>query len=124
MKTDFNDLTHLIIKCAYEVHHTLGCGFLERVYQNALMFELQANQVEYKAYHPLRINYKGQNIGNYYADIIVEDKVIVELKAIEGIEEIHKLQLLNYLKATGLEVGLLINFGTLSMQIKRVINNR
>jgi GxxExxY protein len=105
------DLTDRIIGCFYEVYNTLGYGFLEKVYERSLMVEiLQANLVA-RNQIPVKVRYKGECVGNYYADIVVNDTVIIEIKALESIAREHELQLVNYLKATDIEVGLLLNFG-------------
>jgi GxxExxY protein len=105
------DLTEKIIKCFYEVYNKLGFGFLEKVYERALCIELSANGLVVKSQQPIQVHYKGLSVGDYYADIIVNDCIIVELKAAETIVEEHELQLINYLKATNMEIGLLLNFG-------------
>lgn len=112
------ELTEKIIKCAFEVHNVLGSGFLEKVYENALVIELHRNGLKALSQVPISVFYKGEVIGEYTADIVVGEKVIIELKAIEEIVDIHEIQLKNYLKATGIEVGLLINFGK-SVEVKR-----
>ena len=117
-KYQYKDLTEEIIKCALEVHNVLSYGFLEKVYENALIAELRRSGLKAISQMPINVFYKGENVGEYAADIVVEDKVIIELKAIEKIMDIHELQLKNYLKATGIEVGLLINFGK-SLEVKR-----
>ena len=111
-------LTEKIIRCALEVHTVLGIGFLEKVYENALLNELRTQGLSAKSQELIKVNYKGIVVGDYAADIIVDSRVIVELKAIEKLADIHELQLKNYLKATGIEVGLLINFGK-SIEVKR-----
>lgn len=105
------ETTDKIIKAYYKVYNSLGYGFLERVYENALFIELTDMGLACEKQRPIDIFYKGTKVGNYFADIIVEDKVILELKAAEGIVEEHEFQLVNYLKATEIEVGLLLNFG-------------
>lgn len=114
----FEDLTGKIISCAYKVHNTLGAGFLEKVYENALMIELQKAGLNVQQQSNIPVYYDGALVGDYYADIIVEGKVILELKAIENLAAIHEVQLVNYLKGTKLEIGLLINFGS-SIEVKR-----
>ena len=114
----WQELTENIIKCAFEVHCVLGSGFLEKVYENALVDELARAGLKAVPQQPIEVVFKGKNVGDYQADIIVEDKIIVELKALDRIMDAHELQLKNYLKATGLEVGLLINFGK-SVEVKR-----
>ncbi len=114
------DLTEKIIKAYYNVYNELGYGFLEKVYENALMIELKSLGLNCEKQKPISVSFKGYNVGEYFADIIVENKVIVELKAAEGLIEEHEAQLLNYLKATEIEVGLLFNFGK-KPQFKRKI---
>ncbi len=122
---DNSHLTEKIIGAFYTVYNSLGYGFLEKVYENALALELQKAGFHISQQQPITVYYDGQMVGQYYADIIVNDTIILELKASENIREEHKLQLLNYLRATEHEIGLLLNFGK-SPQIKRVIfsNNR
>lgn len=105
------DITDKIIKCFYEVYNTLGYGFLEKVYENAMILELKSAGLLAEAQKPIKVNYKGITVGDYCTDIIVEKKVIVELKASEKIKEENEYQLINYLKATDVQVGLLLNFG-------------
>ncbi len=113
-----SEITEKIIGASYKVHNTLGYGFLEKVYQNSLSIELRSLDLEVDVEKPIKVVYNGEIVGNYVADIVVEDKVIVEIKAVKELSGIHEVQLVNYLKATGIEVGLLINFGT-SVQVKR-----
>lgn len=114
------DTTRTIIGALYEVHGTLGSGFLESVYANSLVVELNAAGLRSERHVPFEIVYRGQPVGRYIADLIVESKVVVEVKAVRAIEAAHRAQLLNYLRASGLEVGLLLNFGA-SAQFKRVV---
>ncbi len=107
-----SEITEIIIKAYFNVYNELGYGFLEKVYERAMMIELQDLGLNCKSQSEINVKYKEQLVGDYYADIIVENKVIVELKAVEKIIKIHEVQLVNYLKATGIEVGLLLNFGT------------
>ncbi|MBA3018823.1 GxxExxY protein [Patescibacteria group bacterium] len=116
----YKELTHQIIDAAYQVHKVLGYGFLEKVYQNALMIELRKRGIRAESERPLKIQYESEIVGDYICDIVVEDKVILELKAVKEINDIHEVQLVNYLKGTGIEVGLLINFGP-SVQVKRKV---
>lgn len=106
-----SDITERIIKCFYEVYNILGYGFLEKVYENALFNELIQSGLSCERQKKIEVHYKNYFVGEYYADIIVEDKIILELKAAEAICEEHEFQLINYLKATNIEVGLLLNFG-------------
>ena len=105
------NLTNEIIKCFYTVYNTLGYGFLEKVYENAMILELTAIGVKAEKQRPIEVYYKMMLVGTYFADIIVEDKIILELKTAEYLMEEHEAQLINYLKATNIEVGLLLNFG-------------
>jgi len=114
------ELTAKIIECAYKVHNTLGFGFLETVYQNSFLIELIKSGLRSEKEKKIQVYYDNQLVGDYMADIIVEDKVILELKSVKDLHPAHEAQLINYLKATGLEVGLLINFGE-SVEIKRKV---
>jgi len=119
------ELTDKIIKAFYNVYNELGFGFLENVYQNALYLELKNNQLEVEAQRAIEVYYKNQLVGNYRADLIVNDIIILELKAVECLLDEHEHQLVNYLKATNMEIGLLLNFGK-KPEIRRKIftNNR
>lgn len=116
----YKDITKLIIGSAYTVHDKLESGFLEKIYANSLAIELINSGLKVKVEYPIQVKYHNYVVGDYIADLIVEDKVIVEIKAVKELIEIHEVQLVNYLKATGIEVGLLINFGN-SVEIKRKI---
>lgn len=118
----FEDITRKIIGASFEVYKELGYGFLEKVYENALLFELKFLGLEVDNQKPIKIYYKSNIIGDYVADILVEDKVIVELKAEKEYNPKHEAQLINYLKATKLKVGLLINFGAETCKPKRIVN--
>jgi len=113
-------LTSNVIQCAYKVHNTLGFGFLEAVYQNALLIELLKAGLRAEKEKKIQVYYDTQLVGEYMADIVVENKVILELKSVKELHPAHEAQLINYLKATGLEVGLLINFGE-RVEIKRKV---
>ena len=113
------DLTEKVIGCAYNVSNTLGCGFLEKVYENALAIELNKAGFKVVQQHPIEVKYDGIVVGTYFADIIVNDVLIVEVKALSALADSHKAQILNYLKATGFKLGLLINFGRPKVEIKR-----
>ena len=115
------ELTEKIIGAAFEVHNTLGAGFLEKVYQYALVKELKLLGYQAEPEVKIPVYYKDELVGDYSADILVEGRIILELKALSGLASEHEAQLLNYLKATSLKVGLLINFGTNRVQIKRRI---
>jgi GxxExxY protein len=118
---DLNDLTYLINGAIFEVNRILGPGFLEKVYENALLMELKARGIKAAAQYPIKVRYKDQIVGEYFADLVVENQVIIELKTVDRIEKIHEAQLLNYLKATGIKVGLLVNFKSTKADIKRLV---
>ena len=118
---DVNELTYQIRGAVFEVTKILGPGFLEKVYENALVIELKNRKLNAKAQMPIQVIYKNKVVGEYFADIIVEDKVIIELKAVESLQKIHEAQLLNYLKATDYKIGLLINFTYPKAEIKRFV---
>lgn len=113
MTTDYlhQELSAEIIKCFYKVYNTLGFGFLEKVYENALKIELVNSGSKVDKQMPITVSYDGQIVGEYFADLVVKRKIILELKAAETLCEEHELQLINYLKATDYEIGLLLNFG-------------
>ena len=118
---DVNELTYQIRGAVFEVNKILGPGFLEKVYENALVIELKNRKLNAEAQMPIQVIYKNKIVGEYFADIIVEDKVIIELKAVESLQKIHEAQLLNYLKATDYKIGLLINFTYPKAVIKRFV---
>ncbi|MBU1260729.1 MAG: GxxExxY protein [Planctomycetes bacterium] len=120
MELKHKELSEKIIAAAYNVHKELGYGFLEKVYKKALAVELGEAGLKYAVEFPLKVKYHNIVVGDYFTDIIVDDKIIVEVKAVSKLESVHEVQLVNYLKATGIEVGLLINFGQ-SVEIKRRI---
>jgi GxxExxY protein len=111
MALKHEDLTGQIIKAFYKVYNELGYGFLEKVYENALALELESVGLGVRRQQPTRVYYFGRQVGDHYADLVVENLVIVELKCADGICEAFEAQLLNYLKATEIEIGLLLNFG-------------
>ncbi len=115
------ELTQNIIGAAYEVHNVLGRGFLEKVYQNALAEELRLRGYRAEIEVKIPVYYKDVLVGDYYADILVENRIVLELKALSELTSQHEAQLLNYLKATGFKVGLLLNFGSQRVQIRRKI---
>ena len=118
------DLTSLILKTFYEVYNELGFGFLEKVYQNALLIELRNKGLEATPNKKIKVYYKGENVGDYYADIIVNDTIILELKAADYIVEEFENQLLNYLKGTDCEIGLLLNFGKKPEFRRKIYENK
>ena len=113
-----DDLTRTIIGCAYKVHNALGTGFLEKVYENALRIELQKMGFRIKQQEPIDVLYEGEVVGDFYPDLWINDRVIIEVKAVQTLAKEHEVQLVNYLTATGVNDGLLINFGP-SVQVKR-----
>lgn len=114
------ETSSLIISCFYKVYNSLGFGFLEKVYENALYLELINHGLNCSKQFPVPVFYEGIEVGLYYADIIVNNEIIIELKAAEALVEEHEFKLINYLKATNIEIGLLLNFGK-EPQIKRKI---
>ena len=121
MKMTLNEITYKINGAIFEVNKILGAGFLEKIYENALMIELKENGLSVENQVPIQVNYKDRLVGDYFADILVEKKVIIEIKAIEKLSKVHEAQLLNYLKATGMPVGLLVNFTHPKAVIKRFV---
>lgn len=119
MKT--NDITQQIIGCAFKVSNKLGSGFLEKVYENALAHELRKAGLSTAQQHPVPVRYDSVVIGDFYCDLLVEQTVLVELKAVKALDDIHMAQCMNYLKATGLQLCLLINFARPKIEIKRII---
>ena len=120
---DINDVTYAINGAVFEVNRVLGPGFLEKVYENALLIELKRKRLKAESQAPIKVSYKGNAVGEYVVDILVEGKVIVELKTVEKLEKAHEAQLLNYLKATGIHVGLLVNFKHPKAEVKRMVLN-
>jgi GxxExxY protein len=125
MNTDKNNaaLTGKVIGAVFEVSNTLGAGFLEKVYERALMRELQLRGIRAQSQVPLTVSYKGQEVGQYIADLVVEDELIVELKCVKELATDHMAQCLNYLKASGRELCLLVNFQGNKAEYKRVVNS-
>ena len=117
------DLTRAIIQAFYNVYNQLGYGFLEQVYEKAMVIQLQAAHIKVEHQKPIKVRYCGQIIGDYFADLVIEDKVIVELKAVPKLLPIHEAQLLNYLKATPYEIGLLLNFGPTATKKRKIFDN-
>ena len=116
-----NELSEKVIGCAYKVSNSLGSGFLEKVYENALAIELRKNGMLVLQQHAIHVLYDGVVVGDYFADILVENVLVVEIKALSALHDSHKAQLLNYLKATTLKLGLLINFGRPKVEIRRAV---
>ena len=118
-----NMLSEKIIGSAFEVSNVLGSGFLEKIYENALKIELKMRGLDVQQQAPLSVRYKEELVGVYFADLLVEHTVIVELKAVKALDGVHMAQCLNYLKGTGLKHCLLLNFGKPKVEIKRIVNN-
>ena len=113
-----DDLTEVIIGCAFDVHNVLGGGFLEKVYENALLYELVKRDIRVRQQAPLSVMYKGKTVGEYFANLLIEDVIVCELKAVSFITKQHEVQVVNYLAASSLDIGLLINFSS-SVEVKR-----
>ena len=118
------DVTDRVLRAFYRVYNTLGYGFLEKVYEQAMMMELRHMGLRCVRQQPIEVYYHGERVGEYFADLIVEECVIVELKAAESLREEHEAQLINYLKATEIEVGLLLNFGKKPQFKRKVFTNQ
>jgi GxxExxY protein len=121
-RSELDEITQKVIGCVYAVSNTLGNGFLEKVYENALAIELRKADLNVEQQHRIQVNYDGTAVGEFFADLVVEKRVILELKVAKGLDEIHYAQCLNYLKATGFTICLLVNFGKPRAEVKRVVN--
>jgi len=121
-KDEANSVTERIIGCAFTVSNCLGCGFLEKVYENAMVIELTRQELKVEQQKDLNVYYDNCIVGEYFCDLFVEQEIIVELKTVKSIEEIHQAQLMNYLKACRKRVGLIINFANPKIEIKRMLN--
>jgi len=119
---EFEDLSNKVIGCAIEVHKTLGPGFLESIYEQALKIALGKTEIQFEAQKEVEIEYLGHKVGSHRLDLVVENSIVVELKAAKELLDIHFAQLRSYLKATGLKVGLLFNFAKPVLEIKRIVN--
>jgi len=118
----YDQLTGKILEACFEVINELGAGFLESVYQRALLIALRQKGIETQAEVPLPVMFRGESVGDFVADIVVEGKVVVELKAVRALAPEHQAQVINYLKASGIEVGLLVNFGSPKLEYRRLHN--
>lgn len=118
-----DQLTGTIIGAAYKVHNQLGFGFLESVYEKAMAIELRKLKLDHRLQHPIKVHYDDEIVGEFFADVFVADTVIVELKSVQNLVKEHEVQLVNYLVATRVDVGLLINFGPTGVEIKRKFRN-
>ena len=114
------ELTGKVLEACFEVSNELGSGFLESVYEKALIIALQQKGIQVRAQAPLQVCFRGLVVGEFFADIMVEDKLIIELKAVKALAPEHQAQMINYLKATGIDIGLLVNFGTPRLDYKRL----
>ena len=117
-----NEISEDVIGCAYNVANALGAGFLEKVYENALVIELRTKGLHGEQQKSIQVRYGGEIVGEYVADLVVEESVLVELKAVKALDDVHMAQCLNYLKASGLKLCLLFNFGKPRIEIKRIVN--
>ena len=117
-----NDLIKKVVQICYDVHRELGCGYVEKVYENSLVIALREAGFDAVAQYPLNVSFRGQVVGEFFVDILVEGALIVELKAVSAVDAVHKAQVLNYLKAANRESGLLVNFGALKLEVKRLYN--
>jgi len=120
MKYVHLNLTDKIIKCFYNVYNELGYGFLESVYENSLFKEISKSGLKVNKQEKIDVYYKNQIVGEFYCDLLVDDRIIIEVKAVNKLDKIHEVQLINYLKATNIEVGLLVNFGR-NLEFKRKV---
>lgn len=118
------EITDVTLKCFFDVYNELGYGFLEKVYENALAIEIRNAGLSCSQQFPIPVYFKEKVVGNYFADLLVADKILIELKVAESICEEHEFQLLNYLKATNIEVGLLLNFGKKPQFKRKVFSNQ
>ena len=116
---ELEELTHKIIGAAYQVSNQLGFGFLESVYQKAMVIELGKSDLDVEAEKPLKVYYDDQIVGDFYVDLFVEDEIIVELKSVQNLSKEHEVQLVNYLNGLKKEIGLLINFGPSGVEVRR-----
>jgi len=117
----YKELSYKIVELALEVHNELGCGFLEKVYENALMMLLDREKIPARQQAPADVYFQGKVIGQYFADILVDNKLILELKTTDVITNVHIAQVLNYQRATGLKLGLILNFGKPRFEYKRLV---
>ena len=122
-RSRINQITEKVIGCVFRVSNTLGAGFLEKVYHNALLIELREAGLAVSPQHPISVLYKGHVVGEYFADLLVEGLVIVEVKAVTALNEVHQAQCINYLKASGLSVCLLINFAKPKAEVRRLVRD-
>jgi GxxExxY protein len=117
----YKDLSYKITGLALEVHNELGCGFLEKVYENAMMMLLESERIPARQQASINVYFQERVVGEYFADILVDNKIILELKAVDSITNIHAAQVLNYLRATGIKLGIILNFGNPKFTFKRLV---
>ncbi|QQS40962.1 MAG: GxxExxY protein [Acidobacteriota bacterium] len=120
--TRLNKITETVIGCAFKVSNTFGTGFLEKVYENSLKIELSKHDLQVEQQKPIDVRYEGNLVGSFFADLLVESEILIELKHATSLDPAHKAQCLNYLRATDLRLCLLINFGKPKIEVKRIIN--
>ena len=120
---EYKDLTEKIIGCAYTVYNTMGFGFLESVYEKCMLIEFRKQGIKVEPQHRIEVFYEGESVGEFVADLLVEDTVIVELKSVRNIAQAHEVQLVNYLVATRKDVGLILNFGEREVEVKRKVKS-
>lgn len=124
IEDELNTLSQKVIGCAYTVSNALGCGFLEKVYENALAYEMRKTGLRVEIQRPVQVIYDGVVVGEYFADLLIEGVLLIELKTTNGFSDIHKAQCINYLNATKLPLCLLINFGRPRVEIKRIFQSQ
>lgn len=118
---EVNEITKRVIGCLFQVSNSLGCGFLEKVYENASGIAIAKTGLRVQQQFPIQVRYEGVVVGDYFADLLVEELVLVELKTVKAFDDVHTAQCLNYLRATGLPVCLLVNFYRPKLEIKRIV---
>ncbi len=118
----YRDLSYRLMQAIFEVHNTLGPGFIESIYEEALACELELRNVPFERQKAVTVCYKGRNVGDQRLDFVVDGKIVLELKAASALTDVFKQQTLSYLKATGLKLGILVNFGVLRVEYKRIAN--
>jgi GxxExxY protein len=121
-KVVYRELSYRIMQAVFEVHNTLGPGFMESVYEEALAHELEMRSIPFQRQKKIVIRYKGRVVGTHRLDIVVDETIVLELKAVSALTDVFKQQTLSYLKASGLKLGILINFGTPRVEYKRIVN--
>ncbi|NOY99106.1 MAG: GxxExxY protein [Chloroflexi bacterium] len=121
-KVLYSDLSYRVMEAVFEVHNQLGPGFTEKIYERALVFELEKRAIPFEKQKIIEVVYKGQSLGTYHLDLVVDNKIILELKAVAGLNDLFKQQLLSYLRATNIRLGVLINFGSQRVEYVRIVN--